>query len=75
LRGSVRSLAPPFATAPESALAEQLGAARRIIEDVEIHPPAGALSEQPVSPEFERIRWFPLPGDGLTQLRARSEAV
>ena len=65
----------PLATAPESALAEQLGAARRIIGDVEIHPPAGALSEQPVSPEFERIRWFPLPGEGLTQSRARSEAV
>ena len=33
-------------------------------------PPAGALLDPPLSEEFERIRWFPLPGEGLEQLLA-----
>jgi hypothetical protein len=60
----------PPATAPDSALRGQLKAARRIIADLEIHPPAGPLADQLVSPEIERIRWFPLPGEGLTELQA-----
>jgi len=60
----------PLATAPDAALPEQLDAARQIIADLEIRPPTGPLSDQPASPEFERIRWFPLPGEGLRQLRA-----
>ena len=62
----------PLATAPESALADQLEAARQIIADLEVHPPTGPLPDQPMSPDFERIRWFPLPGEALTQLRATS---
>jgi hypothetical protein len=61
--------APP-ATAPDSALADQLEAARQIIADLEINPPPGPCADQFVSPDFERIRWFPLPGEGLTELRA-----
>jgi len=58
------------ATAPESVLADQLEAARQIIADLGLHPPTGPLADRLVSPEFERIRWFPLPGEALRQLHA-----
>ena len=35
-----------------------------------LHPPTGPLADRLVSPEFERIRWFPLPGEALRQLHA-----
>jgi len=57
-----------FAHAPESALAGQLDAARRIIRAAEADPPA-VLADEPLSPELERIRWFPLPGEALARLR------
>jgi hypothetical protein len=44
---------------PESALASQLDAARRIIRAAEATPPP----DPALSPEFDRIRWFPLPGE------------
>ncbi len=71
LRGFAAALdgAPPrLATAPESALAGQLQAAREIIAEVQARPPAGPLHDSVPSAEFERIRWFPLPGEGLAQL-------
>ncbi len=54
--------APPrrFARAPESVLAGQLDAARRILRAA---PPAGPPGQPRWSPEFERIRWFALPGE------------
>jgi selenocysteine lyase/cysteine desulfurase len=55
-------------TAPESALTGQLAAARRIVADLEIDPPTRALADPVLSAEFERIRWFPLPGEALRQL-------
>jgi hypothetical protein len=58
------------ATAPESALAGQLDAARRTIAAAETHPPANPISSQIVSEQFERIRWFPLPGEALRYLQA-----
>ncbi|HEY7077470.1 MAG TPA: aminotransferase class V-fold PLP-dependent enzyme [Solirubrobacteraceae bacterium] len=66
------ALAPPPAavTAPESALPGQLAAARRIIRDVEAAPPPGPLADPRAGEGFERIRWFPLPGEGLAQLHA-----
>ena len=57
-----------LATAPESALAGQLEAAREIIDAVRARPPAGPLHDPVPSADFERVRWFPLPGEGLTQL-------
>jgi len=69
-----RAPSPP-ATAPDSVLATQLLQARQIIADVEMHPPTGPLSDPVVSAEFERIRWFPLPGEGLRQLRGRETAT
>jgi hypothetical protein len=57
-----------LATAPESVLAAQLEAAREIIEGVRARPPAGPLHDTVPSADFERVRWFPLPGEGLAQL-------
>lgn len=57
-------------TAPESALAGQLDAARGIIAALETHPPAEPTPSQVVGEEFERVRWFPLPAEALTRLQA-----
>jgi selenocysteine lyase/cysteine desulfurase len=46
-------------SAPERALAGQLDDARRIIRAARPDTPI----DPTLSPEFERIRWFPLPGD------------
>jgi hypothetical protein len=50
-------------------LALQLAEARRIIREVEAAPPTASLRDSAVTPEFERIRWFPLPGEALARLR------
>jgi selenocysteine lyase/cysteine desulfurase/CRP-like cAMP-binding protein len=59
----------PRATEPESALARYLEEARRIVREVESAPVHGPLRDPTVTPEFERIRWFPLPGEALAELR------
>ena len=46
-------------SAPESALAHQLAEARRILSEA----PASPAIDPPLSPAFDRIRWFPLPGE------------
>jgi hypothetical protein len=58
-----------LATAPETVPSAQLEAARRIVAAVEADPPAGAFLDEALSEELERIRWFPLPGEGLVQRR------
>jgi selenocysteine lyase/cysteine desulfurase len=66
--------APTLADAPvprrarrsDRALARQLLRARRVLAAV---PPATA-ADPPLSADFERVRWFPLPGDaGLAHAR------
>ena len=59
-------------TAPESVLADQLEAAHRLVASL-----ADELGDQtienPVLPEsYERMRWFPLPGEAHAELRAES---
>jgi selenocysteine lyase/cysteine desulfurase len=71
LRAMLEGAPPRFAQAPESVLGGQLEAARRIICAAEADPPAG-LADEPLNPEFERIRWFPLPVDALARLRRAS---
>jgi selenocysteine lyase/cysteine desulfurase len=56
-------------TEPESALHRHLEEARRIIRAIEAAPPRGAIPDPALTPAFERIRWFPLPGEALAQLR------
>ena len=60
---SFDSAAPAFEPAsvsePESALARRLDEARRIMRGAATSPPL----DPALSPEFDRIRWFPLPGE------------
>ena len=52
----------PFPRAPESILPGQLATARRILREArERRLPAAAPPAY--DPDFERIRWFPLPGE------------
>jgi selenocysteine lyase/cysteine desulfurase len=70
LSTALEAAPPRFATAPDSALPSQLEAARRVIHSVQAHPPAGPLDDPELSDEFERIRWFSLPGEALEQLHS-----
>lgn len=65
---TLHDLAPAATTRePDTALARHLAEARRIVDSVEAEP----LRADPALPsEYERIRWFPLPGEGLAPLRA-----
>ncbi len=58
-------------SAPERILGEQLEQAAALIASLAAEP-GGHLVEDPVLPEsFERLRWFPLPGEAQREL-ARS---
>jgi hypothetical protein len=56
-------------TEAESALHRYLEEAHDIIRSVQADPPDGPLVDASVSPEFDRVRWFSLPGEALTRLR------
>jgi selenocysteine lyase/cysteine desulfurase len=60
----------PAATEPESTLARQLDAARAIVANLEAQPPTDPIPSRVAGEEFERIRWFPLPGEALRRLQA-----
>jgi selenocysteine lyase/cysteine desulfurase len=49
------------ARAPEAMLAAQLERSRQLLLDVE--PPAEPVPATPVTADFERARWFPLPDE------------
>ena len=51
----------------EAALAEQLEAGRRLLENVS---PPDVVEAPPVTADFERARWFALPGDVLASAAA-----
>jgi hypothetical protein len=70
LREALHATSAGFATAPDSVLADQFDAARQIITAVQANPPRARFDDPVVSEEFQRIRWFPLPGEGLAQLRS-----
>jgi hypothetical protein len=53
-------------SAPESALAAQLVEAKRIIRAAETAP--ASAPDPALTPEFDRIRWFPLPGEAYAEL-------
>jgi selenocysteine lyase/cysteine desulfurase len=55
-------------SAPESALAAQLDDARRIIARAAETATASAPPDPALTPEFDRIRWFPLPGEAHAEL-------
>ncbi len=49
-------------------LADHLEEARRLVAAVEAAPPVMPLDDPPLSEEFERGRWFPLPAEALREL-------
>ena len=68
LAGALHAPARRFARAPESVLPAQLNIARSILRAAGGQPTGGRHDEPPCSPDFERIRWFPLPDEGLARL-------
>ena len=74
LREALHATSAGFATAPDSVLADQFDAARQIITAVQASPPRAGFDDPVLSEEFQRIRWFPLPGEGLAQLRSGRDA-
>jgi hypothetical protein len=72
LRTALDDAPAPLTNAPESVLADQLDAARRIVAGVQANPPRTPLDDPAVSEEFQRIRWFPLPSEGQEHLRPRT---
>ena len=62
-------------SAPETALADQLDAARRLVASIPAELSREPAIEDPVLPEsYERMRWFPLPGEAQRELRAAQDA-
>ncbi len=62
----------PRATEPESALVGYLDEARRLFAELEASPPDEQVRDPTLTPAFERIRWFPLPGEALDALREQA---
>ena len=50
-------------------LAWYLDEAHRLATAIESSPPSA--DDPPLGPEFERSRWFPLPSEGVQEIRAR----
>jgi selenocysteine lyase/cysteine desulfurase len=57
------------ATEPEWALPGYLDEARRIIAGVADELRSVSLEDPPRTPDFEELRWFPLPSEVLAELR------
>jgi selenocysteine lyase/cysteine desulfurase len=62
----------PRATEPEHVLGRYLEEAREIIRTIEASPPHTAARDPTTTPDFEEVRWFPLPSEALTSLHADS---
>lgn len=64
------------ATEPEWALETYLAEARRIVDEaVASYADAEPLADPPLGPDFEHLRWFPLPGEILAELKGQGSAV
>jgi selenocysteine lyase/cysteine desulfurase/CRP-like cAMP-binding protein len=59
----------PRATEPEHVLGRYLEEARQVIRTIEASPPDTLAREPTTTPDFERIRWFPLPSEALARLQ------
>jgi selenocysteine lyase/cysteine desulfurase len=65
---------PRLTREPDDALVERVEEARRIVRAVETATSRPPATDPALSPEFERIRWFPLPGEALARLVAADAA-
>ena len=63
LRAALHETPTRLVEAPGTALADQLEAARAIVHSAHARPPADPPDDPVLSEEFERIRWFPMPGE------------
>ncbi len=59
----------PHATAPESALPQYIEDAKAIIAASKDEFRSLTIEELPRTPDFEELRWFPLPSEVLEELR------
>jgi len=62
------------ASEPEAALPGYLADARGIIAATQAEYARLELAERPMTPDFEELRWFPLPGEVLAELRGHDRA-
>jgi selenocysteine lyase/cysteine desulfurase len=62
--------APRVSGDPDRTLAQHIEDARHVISAVAATPPRMPVSDPALGDEFDRIRWFPLPREGLEQLIA-----
>ena len=60
------------ATADPGTFADHLEEARRLVAAMAAAPPVMALDDPPLSEEFERGRWFPLPSEAVRELHELS---
>lgn len=60
------------ATEPESALAGYLDDARKLAAAVDTSPVAAPCSEADRTPDFEALRWFPLPTEVAAELEGKT---
>ena len=63
------------ASEPEAALPGYLDDARRIIAATAAEYAGLELPERPMTQDFEELRWFPLPGEVLAELRGHGGSV
>jgi selenocysteine lyase/cysteine desulfurase len=63
------------ATEPEAALPGYLDDARRIIAATSAEYASLDLAAQPLTQDFEDLRWFPLPGDALAEIRGQERST
>jgi hypothetical protein len=61
------------ATEPEQALSGYLGEARRIVDEaVTGYASQPAVTDPPLTDDFEALRWFPMPDEVLAELQGRA---
>lgn len=60
---------------PESAIGDYLDEADRALQAFLRRIPELTVEDPELDPEFERFRWFPLPGEIHAELRSRADAA
>lgn len=68
-RGGKLEYRSRHATEPEWALAGYLEEAQRLFDEAPERLSTLAVSDPPLSADFEHLRWFPMPGEALAELR------